>query len=67
MSDCKHEKFGGDHHCCNCGGYAPDIVQDLQREMREMREYVEPAKTLIRAIMDMPLDLEATTQVSPDK
>jgi hypothetical protein len=34
MSKCDHQEFSGDHHCCGCGGYAVDIVAELEEEKR---------------------------------
>lgn len=37
MSDCKHEKFGGDHHCCECGGYGPELATALATDAARYR------------------------------
>jgi hypothetical protein len=43
MSQCKHEKFGGDHHCCECGSSAEVIVDVYRKALKAISTYDEEA------------------------
>lgn len=57
MEECEHDKFGGDHHCCDCGKYAPDIVAKLQKDIAFWKGQ---ARVLVKITDNFKAELAAT-------